>query len=518
MIQSVLQAFSDVLTLQVVGYIAFGVFVGYVVGAMPGMNRATAIALLIPFTYKMPPLVAISFLIGINKGGAAGSAVSAILINVPGEPSAVVTTLDGYPLTRQGKSRKALLIALYASVIGDFLSTIALITLAAPLAVLAIGTGPVELTAVLIFAITFIAAVSGHSFYKGLIAGFLGLLLAAPRLDMETGLPRLTFGFHDLYDGVPLLAVAIGTLALAEVLVQIDKGWRGRYDHKAEFMDSQDPADHRVSLAEFVRCLPTMIRSSIVGIMVGIVPGLGASLSSFLAYAWTKRADRDPASFGKGRLEGVAASETADNASVPASLVPMFAIGLPGSVSTALLMGAFMMHGLTPGPFLFRDDSALVYGIFIGMLVASIILLVIGLVGQRFFARVILVSDAFLLPVIIFFCVAGAYLEGGGMFSVYLMLMFAFIGYFMKKFDFSFVTFLVGFILGPMAELALRQAMIITDGKISSLANHPVAVVFLLLAIVAVWRFSATRMPQIQPATDLTSGSAEPGAPGSRAK
>jgi putative tricarboxylic transport membrane protein len=214
MYAQILQATTNVLTFNVVAYITLGLFIGYIVGVLPGLSRATAIALLIPITYKLPPLAGISFLIGVSKGGNTGSALTAILINVPGEPQSVVTALDGYPLTQQGKAQKALKLALIASVLGDFIATLVLVALAQPLAVLAIGMGPVELTAVLIFAITFIAAVSGHSFYKGLIAGFLGLLLAAPRLDMETGQPRLTFGFADLSDGIPLLAVAIGTLAL----------------------------------------------------------------------------------------------------------------------------------------------------------------------------------------------------------------------------------------------------------------------------------------------------------------
>ncbi|MCB1742708.1 MAG: tripartite tricarboxylate transporter permease [Gammaproteobacteria bacterium] len=488
------QAIAQVFTLHVIGYVTFGVFIGYLVGALPGMNRATAIALLIPFTFGMSPLAAISFLIGLNKGGAAGCAVSAILINVPGEPSAVVTTLDGYPLTRQGRSQKALKVALYASVLGDLGATVVLIVLAAPLARLAVGTGPVELTAVMLFAITFIAAVSGRSFYKGVISGFLGLLLAAPRLDLETGLPRLTFGFVDLFDGIPLLAVAIGTLALSEVLVQIDRGWRAEYGHKMQYMQPASDADRRLSWSEFWSCLPTIIRSTGVGVLIGLLPGLGASLSSFLSYAWTKRRAADPERFGRGAIEGVAASESADNASVPASLIPVFAIGLPGSVSTALLMGAFMLHGLTPGPNLLRDDSVLVYGIFVGMLLASGILLLVGSIGQRFFSRVILVSDAILLPVIVFLCVIGAYLEGGGLFGVYLMLVFAFVGYFMKKYDYSFVTFLIGFILGPMAELAMRQAMIITDARVASLLDHPVAIVFLVLAVLSVWKFGSIHL------------------------
>ena len=490
----VLQAAQNVLTLEVMAYITLGLFIGYIVGVLPGMSRATAMALLIPITYKLPPLAGISFLIGVSKGGNTGSALTAILINVPGEPQSVVTALDGYPLTLQGKAQKALKLALIASVLGDFIATVALIVLAAPLAAWAVGTGPVELTAVLIFAITFIAAVSGQSFYKGIIAGFLGLLLAAPRLDMETGLPRLTFGWLDLADGVPLLAVAIGTLALSEMLVQIDRGWRGNYQPKMGSVKSGSAEDRRLTTAEFLKNLPTIIRSSLVGLAVGSVPGLGASLSSFLAYAWTRQRDKDPGSFGKGRLEGVAAAESADNASMPAGLIPMFAIGLPGSASTALLMGAFMLHGLTPGPNLFREDAVLVYGIFIGMIAASGIMLIMGMVGQNLFARLITVSEVILVPVIVYMCVIGAYLEGSGMFSVYLMLLFAFFGYFMKKLDFSFVTFLIGFILGPTMELSLRQAIIITDGKISSLVNHPVAIMFLVLAAVSVWRLSSMQL------------------------
>lgn len=497
MIDYFLAAFNDVFTVKMFAYIALGVSIGYLVGALPGMNRATAIALLIPFTFEMPALIAISFLIGVNKGGAAGSAVSAILINVPGEPSAVVTTIDGYPMTLKGESQKALKVALYASVIGDVLATIALIVLALPLAKLAVGLGPIEISSILIFAITFIAAVSGRSFYKGIISGLFGLLLAAIGLDLETGLPRLTFGFMELYDGIPLLAVAIGTLALSEVMVQIDKAWRGNYAHKVNQIKALSDDASRLSMREFVGLFPSMLKGSIVGIVIGILPGLGATLASFLGYAWVKKASKHPEAFGKGAPEGVAASESADNASVPASLVPVFAIGLPGSVSTALLMGAFMMHGLTPGPFLFRDNNELVYGIFLGMIVASFMLLLVGIIGQRFFSRVISVGDTVILPVIVFLCFVGAYLEGGGLFGVYLMIVFAVVGYFMKKYDYSFVTFVVGYVLGPMTELSVRQALIISDANPATLVNHPVAIVFLLLAVFSVWRFSAGNRPKL---------------------
>jgi putative tricarboxylic transport membrane protein len=496
-----LATLDDVLTVDVVSHIALGVFIGYLVGALPGMNRATAIAVALPFTFSMSALSAICFLIGINKGGAAGSAVSAILINVPGEPSSVVTTIDGYPLTRQGKSQKALKMGLLASVIGDVLATITLILIAAPLANLALGIGPVELAAILLFAITFIAAVSGHSFLKGIMSGFLGLFVATPGIDVETGMPRLTFGFYDLFDGVPLLAVAIGTLALSEMLVQIDKGWRGNYAHSADKFPSGSKEDRELSLAEIRECMPTILRSSLIGIVLGLLPGLGASISSFMSYAVARKRSKHPELFGKGALEGVAAAESADNATVPASLIPVFAIGVPGSLSTALLMGAFMLHGLTPGPLIFRDDADIVFGIYNGMILAALLLFLIGYVGQSFFAKIIQAPDTMISPVVVLLCIGGAYVEGGGMFNVYLMMVFAFVGYFMKKFDFSFVTFLVGFILGPMMELTLRQSLILTDNNPAKLLDHPIAIVFLVLAVVSVVRLSSVNLLRLDPAT-----------------
>jgi putative tricarboxylic transport membrane protein len=496
-----LATLDDVLTVDVVSHIALGVFIGYLVGALPGMNRATAIAVALPFTFSMSALSAICFLIGINKGGAAGSAVSAILINVPGEPSSVVTTIDGYPLTRQGKSQKALKMGLLASVIGDVLATITLILIAAPLANLALGIGPVELAAILLFAITFIAAVSGHSFFKGIMSGFLGLFVATPGIDVETGMPRLTFGFYDLFDGVPLLAVAIGTLALSEMLVQIDKGWRGNYAHSADKFPSGSKEDRELSLAEIRECMPTILRSSLIGIVLGLLPGLGASISSFMSYAVARKRSKHPELFGKGALEGVAAAESADNATVPASLIPVFAIGVPGSLSTALLMGAFMLHGLTPGPLIFRDDANIVFGIYNGMILAALLLFLIGYVGQSFFAKIIQAPDTMISPVVVLLCIGGAYVEGGGMFNVYLMMVFAFVGYFMKKFDFSFVTFLVGFILGPMMELTLRQSLILTDNNPAKLLDHPIAIVFLVLAVVSVVRLSSVNLLRLDPAT-----------------
>lgn len=491
MLDHLATAAGEIFTPLVIAYIFLGVLIGYVVGALPGMNRTTAIAVALPFTFTMSPAAALSFLIGINKGGAAGSAVSAILLNVPGEPSSVVTTYDGYPMTRQGKAQKALKIALIASVAGDVFATIILILLAQPVARFAIGLGPIELASILIFSITFIAAVSGESFLKAMIAGILGLLLSAPGIDIETGLPRMTFGILELYDGVPLLAVAIGTLALSEVLVQIDDGWRGSHRFPSPPpVESRLKSDRALSLGEIGRLSPAMMRGSLVGTCIGLLPGLGATLASFLSYTWARRSSKTPEAFGKGAPEGVAASESADNATVPAALIPVFAIGVPGSLSTALLMGAFMLHGLTPGPFLFRESGEVVFSIYLGMVLASVALLAVGLFGQRIFSLVIQIRKSVLLPVIVFLCVVGAYMEGGSMFGVYLMLIFGFVGYFMKKFDYSFVTFVVGYVLGPMAELTIRQSLIVSNFNPLVLLDRPIALVFLLLAAFSIWRFA----------------------------
>jgi putative tricarboxylic transport membrane protein len=489
MLEHLAAAASEIFTPIVISYIILGVFLGYVVGALPGMNRVTAIAIALPFTFTMSPAAAISFLIGINKGGAPGSAVSAILLNIPGEPSSVVTTYDGYPMTKQGKAQKALKVAIIASVAGDLIATITLIVLAQTIARFAIGLGPIELASILIFSITFIAAVSGASFFKALIAGFACLLLSAPGIDMETGLPRMTFGIIQLYDGIPLLAVAIGTLALSEILVQIDEGWRGRHHHPRPPAAHEDAENRRITKAEARRIAPAILRGSVVGTGIGLLPGLGATLASFMAYTWVRRGSKTPEAFGQGAPEGVAASEAADNSTVPASLIPVFAIGVPGSLSTALLMGAFMLHGLTPGPFLFSQSGDVVYSIYLGMLLASAALLLVGLFGQRIFSLIIQIRTTVILPVIVFLCIVGAYMEGGGMFSVYLMFIFGVVGYFMKKLDFSFVTFVVGYVLGPMMELTLRQSLIISDANPAVLLNRPIAIFFLLLAIFSIWRF-----------------------------
>ena len=476
-------------------WILFGVTLGYLVGALPGLGKGTATAVAIPLTFYLSPLAAIAFLVGIAKGSTAGSAVSAILLNTPGEPSSTPTAMAGYPLARAGKAQKALKMGLFASVIGDLFSTIVLILVAQELAEYALGIGPVELTGILAFSMVFIAGLSGRSMIKGLIAGLFGILVSCVGLEVETGSPRLTFGLIQLYDGLPLIPVAIGMLALSEMMIQI--GQRRRLEEEADLLRGSGLREDRiVTLGDWRRSARAILRGCLIGTGVGILPGLGASVGSFLSYGAERRASGRGTDFEEtGAIEGVAAAESADNAVVPASFVPLFAIGIPGSVIAAILIGAFTIQGITPGPLLFLENRDLILGVYMSMIAASLFLLLIGYFGQNVFARIVRISPALVMPVVVFLCCLGAYLQGGGAFGIGVMLLFGVIGFFAKKYDFSFVTFLIGFVIGPSFELSLRQTLgLVTE--FSELANHPVAIVFAALAVFGVWRLTVLQRRQ----------------------
>ena len=485
------EVLSSVLTLNNISWIAFGVLLGYIVGVIPGLGKGTAVAVSIPITFYLSPLTGIAYLIGIAKGSTAGSAVSAILLNTPGEPSSAPTALDGYPLSQKGQASKALKMGLFASVIGDFSATLLLIFLAAPLAKYALLFGPVEVTAILLFSLTFIAALSGESLIKGLIAGLFGLLFSTVGMEVETATVRLTFDILELYDGLSLIPVAIGMLAVAEMLVQL--GGLEALERQQKMLKGNIKAiNQSISWAEWKLCIPAIIRGTVVGSTIGILPGLGASVASFLSYGLTKKAAKDPSRFGKGAIEGIAAAESADNAVVPSSLVPLFALGIPGSVIAAILIGAFIIQGVTPGPLMFVQQPDLVHGIYLSMICASLLLLLIGYFGQKLFSFVSLVSLRVIIPSVIFFCSVGAYLQGGGIVGVWLILFFGIFGYLAKKLDFSFVTFLIGFVVGPQFELSMRQAIAITP-SFDDLMSHPIAIGFVLITIIAVWKIGAKK-------------------------
>jgi putative tricarboxylic transport membrane protein len=469
-------------------FLLMGVTIGVMVGAIPGINGPMAIALFIPITYYMTPLTAIGFLVGLNKGAFYGGAISAVLLRTPGTPEAAATSWDGYPLTKQGKGEKALRMALYSSVAGDFLSTIILIIVAAPLAKVALYMGPAEIFALISLALTVIAGIGTNSICRGLIAAAFGIMLGLIGTEPVTALPRLTFDVYQLGGGLSLIPVAIGLLAFSEILIQLEKyAGKGSVEHSANEFSSK-LEDRMVSIKEFFKNTKTLLRGTLIGVGVGAMPGLGAPVASFMSYDQAMKRSKHKEEFGKGRLEGIAASESANSSVVASSLIPLFVLGIPGNLAAAMLMGAFMIHGMQPSPLLFKENAQLMYGIYGSLVLASLFLLVIGRIGLRLFCKAVDIPALILYPIVIFTCIMGAYLGRSDMFDVGVMLVFGFIGYFMRKFDYSYVALLIGFILAPEWERKLQQVVIISQQDTYMFFTRPVAMILMALTIFVVVR------------------------------
>lgn len=465
--------------------VLLGVVIGIVIGAIPGLNAPMAIAVAIPLTFTMEPLAAIGMLIGVMKGGGFGGAVGAILLNTPGEPHSAATTLDGHPMAKSGKPRKALQTALYSSVAGDSCSDLVLILLAPTLAIFALKAGPVELAAILILSLTLIASLSGRSLAKGIFAAALGALLATVGIDPETASPRFTFGHIELFDGLPLAAVAIGVLAVPEIIERLREG-RSKRNNRSDAA-SQSQGDDRMLFSEFLSLRIPVLRGAGIGTAIGALPGLGTTLAAFLSYAATKRFSKSPEKLGTGAPEGIAATESANSAVSGANLIPLLTLGIPGNLTAALLVGAFLIHGITPGPMIFQRDAQLIYGLFAAMIMANVLVLVVGSLGLRIFALFVKVPSFVIYPIVLVMCVVGIYISQGGFFAVWLMLGFAALGYMMLKLDISVVCFIIGLVLGPMIELSIRQSVILLSRNPMAILDHPFALTLLAITPLVAW-------------------------------
>jgi putative tricarboxylic transport membrane protein len=483
---TILAGFGDAFNLVNLLFVLAGVTLGQVIGAVPGIGPVMAMAVAIPFTFGLSPLAAIAFLVGVNKGGLVGGAIPAILINTPGTPDAAATAMDGHAMAKQGKPEKAMKMALFSSVTGDTFSDIVLITVAAPLAILALKIGPIEIFALMILAFSVLSGLIGDSIPKGIIAAAAGLMCAMVGLDPEHGTPRLFFGYFELYDGLPLPSVAIGMLAISEILRRLATS-RSGMGAAIEITASNDPADSRVSFAEYWACRFTMLRGAIIGTVLGALPGIGSTAAAFMSYASAKQASDDPDSFGKGNIHGIAAAESANSAVVGANLIPLLALGIPGSVSAALIISAFVIHGIQPGPLLFEQQGRLIYGLFGAMIMANIMNLVVGQLGLRLWTRVVRAPESLIFSAAILLCIVGVSMASGGLFGVAVMLVFAGLGYLMTSFGYPVVVFIIAFFLGPRFEVSLSQSLTMTRGDPLALINNPVALFLLVCAVLAIW-------------------------------
>jgi putative tricarboxylic transport membrane protein len=442
-----------------------------------------AMAIAIPFTFGMDPLAGIGFLVGVNKGGLVGGAIPAVLLNTPGTPDAAATALDGHPLAKQGKPLKATKMALFSSVTGDTLSDIVLITVSAPLAVLALRMGPVEVLGLMLLAFAVISGLMGRSLIKGIIATALGLLAAMVGTDPEHATPRLFFNQYELYDGLPLPAVAIGMLALAEILRRLaDTG--GGIRPAITLPRDQTRADRSVSWAEYWGCRFTLARGAVIGTLLGALPGIGSTAAAFMSYAGARQASDTPNSFGTGNLHGIAAAESANSSVMGANMIPLLTLGIPGSVSAALIISAFMIHGVQPGPFLFEQQGRLINGLFGAMVIANILNLIVGQLGLRFWVRVVSAPEPFIFASALLMCFVGVSLASGGLYGVGVMLVFAMLAFVMQAFGISVVVFIIAFFLGPRLEISLSQTLALVNGDPARLLEYPVALGLAALAVV----------------------------------
>lgn len=462
-----------------------GLIIGIVIGAIPGLNVPLAVALALPFTFNLAPLAGLSMLIGIYKGGTYGGSISAILINVPGTPAAAATAMDGNALARQGKAGKALKLSIYASIIGELASDIVLIVAAAQIARLALNFGPPEFFALGLFALTIIGLVSGTGLTRGLIAGALGILLSMVGLDPIEGEVRLAFGVYELTAGLKFIALIIGAFAISEALVQVEKSAVEKVAFNVLEV-SDNPEDNRVTKEDFKKVLPAILRGTPLGIFIGAIPGIGSSIAAFLSYGLAKKFSKEPEKFGHGAIEGVAAAESANNAVTGSTLIPLLTLGIPGDVITAIMLGALTVHGLIPGPTLFQQQGDFITALFIGMLIVTLLHFVIAMIGLPLFIRAVKVPRGVLFPLVIVLCVTGTLVATSSIFDVFVMLGFGVLGYLMVKFGFPIAPLLIGFILGPLIEVSLRQSMILSDNSINIFFSRPVAAVFIGLTLVVV--------------------------------
>jgi len=463
----------------VIGLIVIGTIAGVIVGALPGLSSSMAVALLLPFSLYLEPIPAIALLSALYCAGTFGGSITAILINAPGAPPAAATAFDGYPLAVKGEAGRALGIAAISSASGGIFSVLVLLFAAPLLARVAYTFGPPEYFALAVFGLSMLSTISGEQPVKNLIGGCFGLLIATVGVDLTTGVERLTFGIPELYDGIHFIPVLIGLFAITELLSQAQILGR-------EKISVAVSAVKLPSWADFKRVKGAIMRSSVIGTFIGILPAEGSTMSAMIGYNEAKRWSDHPEEFGHGSIEGVAGPEAANNAATGGSMVPTLALGIPGSATAAVILGGLQVQGLRPGPYLFEEQPGLLYGIFFAMLISNALFLVVGLIGAKVFSRISLVPTTLLWPTVFALCFVGAYGLEQSMVDVWVMLIAGLIGFGLKRYGFSPAPIIMGVVLGGLVETSLAQSMIIFDQQWTGFLARPISLVFFALALISV--------------------------------
>ena len=457
-----------------------GAFLGVAFGAIPGINAILGVALLIPLTIPLDPIAAFILLGAVYTGGAVGGAFPAILFKIPGAPEAAATTFDGYPLAQKGQAGKAIGMALFASTTGGMFGVLALSFLSPQLAKIALSFSAQEYFAFALLGLTIIVAL-GDSILKAVISGLLGLLLSTVGIDKLTTAERFTFGIKPIMGGFEFVSIIIGVFAVGEVLERIQSKETGGLTTR-EKISTKLP-----SLREVLECKWTLLRSYIIGTIIGILPGVGATTASFFGYSEAVRFSKHPEKFGTGILEGVAACESADNAAVGGALVPLLTLGIPGSATTAVMVGGLLIHGIIPGPLLFVEQTKFVYTFFSGMFIAQITMLICGMIGVRFFVKILNWPYSILGPVILVLCVIGGYAMRNNYFDLWMVLVFGIIGYCMNRYHYPFPPMIIGLVLGDLVETSFRRTLILQDYQFLPIFTRPISGAILIFAFLSLF-------------------------------
>lgn len=498
MFEQIISGFTAFADYMVWGALVFGALAGYMIGAIPGLGPSLGVALLIPFTYGLDPVVSIVGLVSLYAAAEYGGAISAVLINSPGTAAAVATAWDGYPLSKQGRAGEALNASILASGTGLFVSTLLLALTAIPLSEFALNFGPTEYFALAVLGLSLVSGLTSGTPVKGAVAMGIGLMLATIGLDSQTGVPRFAPD-PELFEGLPLVPVLLGLYALSEVLFMIEDG-------AAKKAKSQPIKGLlAVPLSSYLKIKSVFLRSAVLGYAIGVIPGAGASIASFVSYAMSKRVSKHPEKFGNGSIEGVVSSEAANNAAVAGAMAPLLALGIPGSPTTAILIGALMVQGIQPGPLLFTNNPEIPYTIFAALWIGVPVMVIIGLAGARFWAKAVNIPRPAVAAIVSAICLVGAYSSHTTMFPVYVMTVFGIVGYLLRKVGVPLAPIILALVLGEMMESNFRRAMVISQGSWDIFYTHPLTMVLLSLAVLSfvvplikAWRIRLARRHQQQ--------------------
>lgn len=483
----ILQILGNVLSFDVMIALIIGLTVSIIMGALPGLSATMAVALLIPVTFGMNPIAGLVMLTAVYTGAVYGGSITAILLHTPGTPASAATAIDGYAMAKKGEGFKAIGIATISSVIGGTISALALIFLAPPLAQISLKFGPLEYFFMAVFGLTIIGSLAGDSMVKGLMGGLLGLFIGIIGLDQMSGLPRFTFGILALESGISMVPAMIGMFSLSQVMIMTEDIVKGK-SKLTEETGNLLQGKFLPTFEEMKFLLPTILKSSIIGVFVGILPGAGGDIGSWVGYNEAKRSSKHPERFGQGAMEGIAAAESANNAVTGGALIPLLTLGIPGSAVAAILLGGLMIQGLSPGYELFSKYAEITYSVMFGFLLANLLMGFIGYFISKQAVKLSKVPTTILGPIILGLSVVGSYAIQNSIFDVYVMIFFGVLGYFMRKAGFGAAPTILGVILGTMIESNFRRAIVLSKGSmIGYFFTRPIAIFLFALVIVAMF-------------------------------